>query len=1052
MPRNVILKKDRYPGIRSFEAEDKRLFYGRTKEIDDLFSLVKIKPLVVLFGKSGLGKSSLLKAGLGSVLLENHFFPIMIRVQDTKVSPIKTVLSELEPFIDQKKLKQFGGKSTNRIWEVINACSFTDSQGNQATPVLIFDQFEELFNHDKSVQNEWAAQLSDLVEERRPKDVVEAFQKIPFRERTPEQLKWFEPPAVKILFAIRSDRMSQLHQLRFELPAILHNRFELKPLQSNQANEAIEKPAALNGTEFTALPFSYAPETVQEIQSNLSNEAGEIESFQLQIVCQHIEEKVKVQQSDGKVDIIATSDFLGGEGGIQNILKNYYDNHIKNLGSQEDQLAARKLLEEGLIADGRRIGVADAVVKGTFGINDELLKKLLESRLIRPENTRLGRSFEISHDTLVAPILTAYENRRLVEERIAKQKELEEQERQLAIERKKRRVSTMITIGAVVLSLLAITTSIFALNTNATSQKIIDSFYFYGDSLALASKEDDYGRIMYGYINKKGETLINYNFSEALPFDHETGLAKVTATTLNYEGDQQFFLSPNGVWHLLAESIEELPDLPDFSDMEEYELSDWKETSIRALDLRRKKLTTIPNKIFQFKSLRILLLQGNDIENLPSQISYLKELQTLNLSGNDIENLPSQITYLKELQSLNLAGNKLKYLAPQIAELENLRSLDLRSNSLSKEEIFKIKKLLPKCDIDFGNLGNFLTMTLEEKSNLQTLERLDLSGDNMSDFLSEIGNLKNLQSLDLSGNDLVGGLPPDIGNLVNLKNLNLSLTNLTSLPPEIENLKNLDSLNLHNNSFSVEEMSKIKKLLPNCNIIFAHLGNVEKLLLPLEELASLESLDLSFSNLTSLPPDIWNLVNVKSLNLFQNKLTSLPPEIANLASLESLDLGNNKLTILPPEIGQMVNLEELDLHSNKLTSLPPEIANLKNLKTLDLGYNEFSKKEILKTNNLLPNCNINFGMLGYLFAMSAEQRLYKETFSLKNQKLKKLPSEIGQMVNLKELNLSNNLLESLPAKMANLKYLEILNLENNNFSKKEQQKIKKLLPNCKITF
>ena len=231
----TILKKDRYPGIRSFEAEDKRLFYGRTKEIDDLFSLVKIKPLVVLFGKSGLGKSSLLKAGLGSVLLENHFFPIMIRVQDTSVSPIKTVLSELEPFIDQKKLAQFGGKSTNQIWEAINASSFKDSNGNPATPVLIFDQFEELFNHEKTVQSEWAAQLSDLVEGRRPKDVVEAFQQIPRRERTAEQLAWFEPPEVKILFAIRSDRMSELHQLRFQLPAILQNRFELKPLQSSQA-------------------------------------------------------------------------------------------------------------------------------------------------------------------------------------------------------------------------------------------------------------------------------------------------------------------------------------------------------------------------------------------------------------------------------------------------------------------------------------------------------------------------------------------------------------------------------------------------------------------------------------------------------------------------------------------------------------------------------------------------------------------------------------------------------------------------------------------------
>ncbi len=896
------LKKDRYPGIRSFEAEDERLFYGRTNEIDDLFSLVMIKSLVVLFGKSGLGKSSLLKAGLGSVLLKNHFFPIMIRVQDTNVSPIETVLSELNPFGDQKKLAQFGGKSTNQIWETINACNFKDSNGNPATPVLIFDQFEELFNHEKSIQSQWAAQLSDLIEGRRPKDIDEALQQIPRRERTPEQLEWFEPPAITILFAIRSDRMSELHQLRYQMPAILQNRFELKPLQSAASSEAIEKPAALIGAEFTTQPFTYAPETVQEIQNNLSNEAGEIESFQLQIVCQHVEEKVKAEQSEGKENIIATADFLGGQGGIQHILKNYYDNHIRNLGSEENQLAARKLLEEGLIADGRRIGVADAVVKGTFGIDDDLLGKLLESRLIRPENTRLGRTFEISHDTLVAPILEAYEKRRLEEERITKQKELEERERQLAIERRKRRISTMITIGAVVLSLLAISTSIFAWNksieaeaqkekadsSNALSQKIIDAFYFYGDSLALASKKEfgEYGWIKYGFINKEGETIINYQYDGAIPFDRNTGFAWVT------KNEEKYLLGPDKVEYPLANSIKNLT------------------SEITALDLRDQSFTHIPDTVFQFPKLKIILFDGNPLTELPPDIGKLMNLQTLNLRGTQLTELPSNIDKLVNLQSLDLFHTQLTKLPSDIGKLVNLQTLNLSWNT------------------------------------------------ELASLPSEIGKLVNLHTLNLSDNQLTE-LPSNIGNLVNLQSLDLSMTYLTELPSNIGKLVNLRSLDLTNNADMTSLPSEIGKLV-NLQTLFLNEIPLAEFPSELGNLVKLQLLNLSTTNLTEFPSEIGKLVNLQSLDLSYNDMTSLPPEIGNLVNLKEFYLTGNSLTKLPSELGNLLNLQTLYLGGNELTSLPSELGNMVNLRTLDLYGNDLSEEEMQKIKKLLPNCNIIF--------------------------------------------------------------------------------------------
>jgi hypothetical protein len=438
--------KNRYPGIRSFEADDQILFYGRSREIDELFNLIKIKPLVVLFGKSGLGKTSLLKAGVGPLLQKQYYYPVMIRLQDTDVPPSVSVLNGLEKYIDNDLLNKYGGKTKNKIWESLNAASFKTADGVAATPVLIFDQFEELFNHPKKVQEAFTSHIGDLIENRLPADIEGALNQIPRSQRSKELMAWFQPPNVKIIFAIRSDRMSELHKMRFEIPAILQNRYELKPLHAQQAIDAIEKPAALSGNEFNTLPFTFAPETIEKIQSELSNEFDEIESFQLQIICQYIERGVKKEQTDGKKDIVVKPGDLGGEEGIQGILKNYYNNQISLLGTNEEQSAARKLLEEGLIVNKRRIGVAEAMVKESYNISDNLLEKLLTSRLIRPEDTRLGRTYEISHDTLVKPILDALKRRKAGEQR------MEEIRERLDIQKRRKRAR----IAAVVNLLIAL--------------------------------------------------------------------------------------------------------------------------------------------------------------------------------------------------------------------------------------------------------------------------------------------------------------------------------------------------------------------------------------------------------------------------------------------------------------------------------------------------------------------------------------------------------------------------------------------------------------------
>ena len=100
--------------------------------------------------------------------------------------------------------------------------------------------------------------------------------------------------------------------------------------------------------------------------------------------------------------------------------------------------------------------MSEGVEAQNYGIFPELLSKLLKSRLIRAENTHLGRSFELSHDTLVAPILESYEIRKREEDRIENERRQAEQEALLAMERKKRRRAVFWAIAGFILFFVAL--------------------------------------------------------------------------------------------------------------------------------------------------------------------------------------------------------------------------------------------------------------------------------------------------------------------------------------------------------------------------------------------------------------------------------------------------------------------------------------------------------------------------------------------------------------------------------------------------------------------
>src|ERR1035438_621462 len=67
-------------GLSAFTEATKSFFYGREREIRDIFLRVREQPLTVLFGQSGLGKTSLLGAGLIPKLRVEGYRPCLLRL------------------------------------------------------------------------------------------------------------------------------------------------------------------------------------------------------------------------------------------------------------------------------------------------------------------------------------------------------------------------------------------------------------------------------------------------------------------------------------------------------------------------------------------------------------------------------------------------------------------------------------------------------------------------------------------------------------------------------------------------------------------------------------------------------------------------------------------------------------------------------------------------------------------------------------------------------------------------------------------------------------
>jgi hypothetical protein len=426
--------EDRYPGVLPFGDTplDWLRFFGREDETQALLHQLLSVDLLVFFGRSGVGKTSLLKAALFPLLRKRDFLPVPVRLSESG-QPLEIVQNAVADACKCEQIDYTPG-SNRSLWELFKTAIFWRGDRVQ-TPVLLLDQFEEVFTLQREeFRRALAAELGQLTASRLPEHLRQS----PVEREAEEgasnrgsRLSFTEkPPEMKILIGLREDYLGALQEFAPAIPGILLNRFRLTGLPEENARRAIIEPAILvsNEVNFSTEPFTYTDDTLgQMIAVARDDEEGSIEPFVLQILCSHVEKQVRDKQTavnSGRVGpgqekqdptssvvlsrgvrLEVDFSYLGSEKEIRAITINFYLDALKRLPNASLRRRARAVCEEELLTGaGRRLLVLGDNLRERFKLPQQAIDMLEGACLLRKEPRHGSFYYEISHDRIAEAI------------------------------------------------------------------------------------------------------------------------------------------------------------------------------------------------------------------------------------------------------------------------------------------------------------------------------------------------------------------------------------------------------------------------------------------------------------------------------------------------------------------------------------------------------------------------------------------------------------------------------------------------------------------------
>ncbi len=399
-----------WPGLLPFNEAAEHYFHGRDAEVAHLLRLVQRQALTVLFGKSGLGKTSLLLAGLFPRLRACQFLPIYIRLElhEGAIDPRRQIWAALADNSQRYRIEGREPGEGDTLWEFFHHrdADFWDGRNRLVTPVLVVDQFEEVLTlADPARVQPLLDSLGDLVENRMPDAVKHALDAYPERAAAFE----YGREGCKVLLSFREDYLPEFERLRPLMPSLADERMRLVPMNGRQARDAI---LAAGGDLFApgiaeriiGFVASSSELVAQAALVGTELERMEIEPALLSVVCRELNNK-RLQAGAEKITDALLAETPG------EIIEGFYNSAVADVDE-----AGRRFIEDQLITsagfrDSRAL--ADALTQP--GVTRSVIDRLVERRVLRLEE-RLGTlRVELTHDRLTSVIRRQRDRRRQVE-------------------------------------------------------------------------------------------------------------------------------------------------------------------------------------------------------------------------------------------------------------------------------------------------------------------------------------------------------------------------------------------------------------------------------------------------------------------------------------------------------------------------------------------------------------------------------------------------------------------------------------------------------------
>lgn len=452
----AVDERNPWLGLASFTEDTRQYFYGRDEEVGELARRVQRKLLTILFGQSGLGKTSILRAGLVPKLRGHGYCPVYVRIDYSKESPepseqIKQAIAETARRFGQWTRVGVAAAGES-LWEFLHHRDdlLLDQSGATLIPLLIFDQFEEIFtlaqtdDFGRARASRFIADLADLVENRPPQDLERRLE----QDDSAAERFDFARSDYRVLIALREDYLAPLEGLKGVMPSVTQNRLRLARMTGSQALAAVLQPGKGLVNEDVGAAI------VRFVAGGAELANAEVEPSLLSLICRELND---ARLSQGRPEI--SLDLL--EGSHEGILVNFYERCLA-----DQPAAVRRVIEDELLTEsGFRENVAEEKLSSSFaqaGAAPDTLPVLVNRRLLRIEERLDVRRVELTHDVLCGVVKTSRQVRKEREAREASERQLADQRERARADRASLLRARKIAAVCTGLAVLAVLAAIFA--------------------------------------------------------------------------------------------------------------------------------------------------------------------------------------------------------------------------------------------------------------------------------------------------------------------------------------------------------------------------------------------------------------------------------------------------------------------------------------------------------------------------------------------------------------------------------------------------------------